>query len=261
MSYKLRDINQPSPSDHQELLSRSERIWLFAEQHRNAVLVGVFLVILVVLAIGAIFWVQHQNEQESLGLERQATQLYMDRSLDDLDASKSNLDKAMTLYQQILDEYPRSSSAELAWYFLGNAHAEQENFPGAIKAYENYISSFSSNPTLQGLVFQRLGSAYILNNQKQKGLAAYSQVLNIPGALNKDQVIFELAKLEEEDNNTSQALTHYKHIQDQYPASPYVNEATMRIRVLEPPQEAPDEAQQNDSTSAIEEDSPTNKEE
>lgn len=250
MSYKLRDINQPSPSEHQELLSRTERIWLFAEQHRNAVMIGALLVCLVALSIGAIFWLQNQSEQESLTLERQATQLYLDRSLDDLDASKSNLDKAMTLYQQILDEYPRSSSAELAWYFLGNAHAERENFPDAIKAYEHYASSFTNNPTLQGLVFQRLGSAYILHNQKQKGLDAYTQVLNIPGALNKDQVMFELAKLEESDNNTSQALTHYKHIQDQYPASPYVNEAMMRIRVLEPPQETPEESPKNDSSTA-----------
>ena len=259
MSYKLRDINSSSPSQHPELLSRTERIWLFAEQHRSAVLIGVLLVCLVAIAIGAIFWLQHQNEQKSLALERQATQLYLDRSLDDLDASKANLDKAMILYQQILDEYPRSSSAELAWYFLGNARAEQENYAGAIEAYEHYISSFTNNPTLQGLVLQRLGSAYILNGQRQKGLDAYGQVLNIPGALNKDQVLFELAKLEESDNNTSQALIHYKQIQDQYPASPYVNEATMRIRVLEPPQEASPEAPENSSTLATEEESPTEK--
>ncbi len=257
MSYKLRDINQPSPTDPTELLSRTERIWLFVEQHRNAVLIGALLVVLVAVALGSIFWVQHQKEQEALALEQQATQLYLDRSLDDLDASKANLEKAITLYQQIIDEYPRSSSAGLALYFLGNARAEQKNFAGAIEAYKQYLTSFPNNPTLQGLVYQRLGAAYILNGQRQKGLEAYAQVLNIAEALNKDQVIFELAKLEEADNNTEQALTYYKQLQDQYPASPYVNEATMRIRVLEPPTEASDESPKEDSTSTTENTSST----
>lgn len=261
MSYKLRDINRPSPSEHPELLSRTERIWLFAEQHRKAVLIGAVLVCFMAVALGAIFWLQHQNEQKSLALEHQATQLYLDRSLDDPDTSAANLDKAITLYQQILDEYPRSSSAELAWYFIGNARFEQENFAGAIEAYEHYVASFTNNPTLRGLVYQRLGSAYILHDQRQKGLDAYAQALNIPGALNKDQVMFELAKLKEADNNTAQALTYYKQIQDQYPASPYINEAIMRIRVLEPPTEAPEEAPEKDSASATEKESPTDKKE
>ena len=253
MSYKIRDINRPASSEHPELLSRSERIWLFAEEHRSALIIGVLLVCLVAVAIGALFWLQHQNEQEALVLEHRAAQLYLDRSLDDPEQGKANLEEAITLYQQILDEFPRSSSAELAWYFLGNARTEQENYTGAIEAYENYISSFQNNPTLLGLVFQRLGSAYIFNGQRQKGLDTYTQVLNLPDALNKDQVLFELAKLEEAENHTEQALTYYKQLQDQYPASPYINEATMRLRVLEPPQELSEDTPGEDPTTATEE--------
>jgi len=237
MSYKIRDINRPLSSDHPELLSRSERIWLFAEEHRSALIIGILLVCVMAVAIGAIFWLQHQNEEEALVLEHRAAQLYLDRSLDDPDQGTANLEEAITLYQQILGEFPGTSSAELSWYFLGNARTEQANFTAAIEAYENYISSFQNNPMLLGLVFQRLGSAYIFNGQRQKGLEAYTQVLNLPGALNTDQVMFELAKLEETENHTDQALTYYKQLQDQYPASPYINEAAMRIRVLEPPQE------------------------
>lgn len=253
MSYKIRDIHRPASSEHPELLSRSERIWLFAEEHRSALIIGVLLVCLVAVAIGAIFWLQHQNEQEAFILEHRAAQLYLDRSLDD--QGKAHLEEAITLYQQILDEFPGTSSAELAWYFLGNAHTEQENYTGAIEDYENYISSFQNNPTLLGLVFQRLGSAYIFNGQRQKGLDTYTQVLNLPDALNKDQVLFELAKLEEAENHTEQALTYYKQLQDHYPASPYINEATMHIRVLEPPQEPSEDTPGEDPTTAPEDQS------
>lgn len=262
MSYKIRDPNRSFSAEHPELLSRSERIWLFAEQHRGAVIMGALLVCLVAVAIGAIFWLEHQHEQEALVLEHKATQLYLDRSLDEPDKAKENLAKAITLYQQILDEFPHTSSAELAWYFLGNARTEEENYPGAIEAYENYTSSFQNNPALLGLVFQRLGSAYILNGQRQKGMDAYSQALNVMGALNKDQVIFELAKLEEAEDHTEQALTYFKQLQDQYPASPYVNEAIMRIRVLEPPKEVPEEDKaEGDKTTGIDEELTTEKKE
>ncbi len=255
MSYKIRDPNRPSSAEHPELLSRSERIWLFAEQHRNALIIGVLLVCLVGVALGAIFWLQHQHEKEALALEHRAAQLYLDRDLDNPDQAKANLDEAMTLFQQILDEFPRSSSAELAWYFLGNARAEQENYTGAIEAYEAYVDSFQNNPTFLGLVFQRLGSAYIFNGQRQKGLDSYTQALNLSEALNKDQVLFELAKIEEAEDHTEQALTYYKQLQDQYPASPYVNEAIMRIRVLEPPQELSEDPPAIDSPMATEEES------
>ena len=245
MSFRIRDTNRSFSSEHPELLSRSERIWLFAEQHRGAVISGVLLICVVMMAIGGIFWWQHQQEQEALALEHQAGQLYLDRSLDDPDKAKENLNKASALYEQILEKYPNTSSAELAWYFLGNARAESENYTGAIEAYEKYISSFQNNPVLLGLVFQRLGSAYILNGQRQKGMETYSQALNVTGALNKDQIIFEMAKLEEAENQTEQALTHFKQLQDEYPASPYVNEAIMRIRVLEPPKEIPEVKEDN----------------
>ena len=237
MAFKIRDPSRASASEHTEFLSRSERIWLFAEQHRNAVLIGLLLVCIVAAGIGGIFWMEHQHEQEALALEHQAGILYFDRPLDQPEKAKTNLEQATALYQQILDEFPHTSSAELAWYFLGNARAEQENYSGAIKAYESYLSSFQNNPTLRSLVMQRLGSTYIITGNRQKGLEVYNQILTLTETLNEDQVLFELAKLEESDDHPNQALTYYKQLQDQHPASPYVSEASLRIRVLEPPPE------------------------
>ena len=237
MTFKIRDLNRAFASEHPNLLSRSERMWLFAEQHRNAVIIGVLLVCIVAAGIGGIFWMEHLHEQKALALEHRAGTLYFDRSLDQPEKAKANLEQAIALYQQILDEFPHTSSAELAWYFLGNARAEQENYSGAIKAYESYLSSFQNNPTLRSLVMQRLGSTYIITGNRQKGLEVYNLILTLTETLNEDQVLFELAKLEESDDHPNQALTYYKQLQDQHPASPYVSEASLRIRVLEPPPE------------------------
>ena len=242
MAFKIRDPYRTLSSEHPELLSRPERMWLFAEQHRNAVIIGLLLVCVVAIGIGGIFWMEHQHEQEALALEHQAGILYFDRSLDQPEKAKINLEQAIALYQQIIDEFPHTSSAGLAWYFLGNAKIEQENYSDAIEAYESYLSSFQNNTTLRSLVMQRLGATYITTGNHQKGLEVYNQILALPESLNEDQVLFEMAKLEESDNHSNQALTHYKQLQDQYPASPYASEAALRIRVLEAP---PEDSQDN----------------
>ena len=261
MAFKIRDPNRALALENQGLLSRSERMWLFAEQHRNSVATGILLFCIVATGIVGIFWMENQHEQEALALEHQAGTLYFDRSLDQPEKAKANLEQAITLYQKILDEFPHTSSAKLAWYFLGNALIEQENYASAIEAYESSLSSFQNNPTLRSLVMQRLGSAYIITGDRQRGLEVYNQILNLPGVLNEDQVLFEMAKLEESDAHSIQALTYYKQLQDQYPTSPYANEAALRIRVLETQAEDSQDNSRKETPSTAAEDSTEKKKE
>ena len=98
---------------------------------------------------------------------------------------------------------------------------------------------------------QRLGATYITTGNRQKGLEVYNQILALPESLNEDQVLLEMAKLEESDNHSNQALTHYKQLQDQYPASPYASEAALRIRVLEAlPEDSQDNPEEKTSPTA-----------
>ena len=252
MSYKIRDISKRVAQEHPELLPRSERLWLFAEQHRGAVMIAVIVAGLAAIILGTLVWFQQSRDQEALGLEYQATQAYLDRSFEDIEATKRRLQKAVTVYRQIIEDYPRSPNAHMAWYFIGNALAEQRDYAGAIDAYNNFIKQTDTHPALLGLVYQRLGATYVADGNRKKGIDAYNHVLEVPEALNKDQVLFELAKLEEFDDRTSQALTLYQRVLDEHASSPYASEAKMRIKILEPPKEeseAPpeEETQQEDS--------------
>ncbi len=240
MSYKLRHISKQAGIENPLFLSRSERAWLFAERHRRALITGTVVAVLVMILLGVLLWVQHQHEQEALALEHRAAQAYLDRSLDDGDTAKEKLAEAVTLYQQIIEEFPRTTSARSAWYFIGNALAEQDDHAGAIDAYQHFIDQAGNPPTLLGLVYQRLGASYLANGEREKGSHAYTQVLQIPQTLNKDQVIFELAKLEEYEKRQDEALARYKQLVDEYPNSPYASEATLRIKILEPAPKEPD---------------------
>lgn len=242
MTYKIRHISKQVGVENPQFLSRSERMWLFAELHRRSLITGIVVAITVVILLGALYVVQYQQEQEALVLEHQAAQAYLDRPLDDADAATEKLQEAVTLYRRIIEEFPRTASARAAWYVIGNALAEQRDHAGAIEAYQRFIDQAGNSPALLGLVYQRLGASYLASGDRAKGTAAYSHVLDMPQTLNKDQVLFELAKLEEHEKRTDEALARYKQLLDDYPNSPYASEATLRVKILEPPAEEPEAA-------------------
>ncbi len=244
LSYKIRYGDKQGATDNLPWLSRSERVWLFAERHRAAVLTGILVAGLVAVVLGALLWFQHQREEEALALEDQAAQAYFGRSGDGGEAAKEKLATAERLYRQILEEFPRTNSAQLAWYLLGNVLTEQQQYAEAIDAYQNFIKQAGTHPVLLGLVYQRLGAAYLVNGEREKGIHAYTQVLEIPKTLNKDQVIVELAALEKQENHTDQALAHYKQLVEEHPNSPFASEAALQVKNLEPPPEA----SENDTT-------------
>ena len=239
MTYKIRLISKQVGIETPQLLSRSERAWLFAELHRRALITGIVVAVVVMILLGTIFWMQHQREQEALALEHRAVQAYLDRSLDDGDAAKEKLQRAVTLYRQIIEEFPDTASAQSSWYFIGNALAEQNDHAGAIDAYQQFIDQAGNHPALLGLVYQRLGSSYLANGEREKGINAYAQVLQIPQTLNRDQVVFELAKLEEHESHNDEALARYQQLLNEHPTSPYASEAALRVKILEPPAEEP----------------------
>lgn len=222
--------------DEEQLLSKMDQFWLFAEQHRGAIIGGILLTLLACIGLGVLIWRGHLQEEQAWALQQQATKLYIDRPLDNPEKTKEHLEQAISLFRQILEDYPRTSSAELAYYFIGNAFAELNNYQEAIQAYHQFEEHYGKNRMLLGLVYQRLGYTYLMKDEKEKAIEAFKQVLNLPEALNKDSVLFEMGKLEEEQNHTAQALTYYKELANQHLQSPWLGEALMRIKALEPPE-------------------------
>jgi hypothetical protein len=74
----------------------------------------------------------------------------------------------------------------------------------------------------------------LIKGDRDQAAKALSAVLEIPGALNKDNVLFELAKLEESQSRPEGAVAHYQNLMKDYPNSPFASEAAIRVKVLEP---------------------------
>jgi outer membrane protein assembly factor BamD (BamD/ComL family) len=235
MGYKIKDIGtKSSTAEPVPFLSGKERFLFFVEKNRAFVWGGIITVMVLVGVIIAWGWLSQQKEEQAWELEGQAQQLYLDRPLDDVKKGQENIQQASSMFKEILEQYPGTASAEVSLFLLGNSLMEEKNYQEAIKVYTSFLEQFSHDPVFAGLVQQRLGLAYLLNGNREAALKAFEAVLANPHALNKDQVLFEMAKQAEADKKTAEAVEDYKKLVQDFPLSPFASEAALRVKELAP---------------------------
>jgi outer membrane protein assembly factor BamD (BamD/ComL family) len=233
MSYRIKFDQKTGLVGEAQLLSGADRFLVTVQEHRMKVLLGLIALLAVAVAIVAAIWYYQRQAEDAFELTRQAMRLYIDRPANKPAQADENLKKAIVLFKQVVDQHPRSPVAPLAVYHLGNALVQANDLAGAVSAYRQFINDYGSNKVLLGLVYQRLAFTHLLNGDSEPADKAFSAVLEVPGALNKDQAIFELGKLEETQSRPEGALARYQDLTKTYPNSPFASEAAVRIKALE----------------------------
>jgi outer membrane protein assembly factor BamD (BamD/ComL family) len=248
MSYRIKVPTKVDPLDETHLLSGIERFLFVLQEQRRALLVGLGVLLVAAAVVIGIVWYDYQTTLKARELDQEATLHYLNRPADDPKKAHEQLTQAINLYKQVVDQYPRTAVAPLALFHLGNAQVSSNEVDAGIETYKRFIVLYGSNPSLLGLVQQRLAYAYLVKGDRDQAAKAFTGILGLPGALNKDHVLFELAKMEESQSRPEGALAHYQDLMKNYPNSPFTSEAAVRVKVLEV-KKAP-ESQPADATPA-----------
>jgi tetratricopeptide (TPR) repeat protein len=233
MSYRIKIDSKNTLADEAHLLSGMERMGIRLQQYQRPIVIGFLVLLTAAVVVGIVIWLDHRNTEQAIAFEQQATRLYLDRPVDQASKADENLRKAITLYQQTIENYPRSPVAPVTLYRLGNALVQANDLDGAIKAYQKFVAIYDGQKSLLSLVHQRLGYAYLLKGDVAQAGKALSAVLDMPEAFNKDQVLFELGKIEENQSRPEGALARYQELMKTYPNSPFTGEAAVRTKALE----------------------------
>ncbi len=233
MSYRIRVPAKVDPLDEAHLLTGVDRFLHVLQEQRRAVLAGLGVVLVAGAVVAGVMWYDYQSTLKARELDQEATLHYLSRPADDPKKSHEQLAQAITLYKQVVEQYPRSPAAPLALFHLGNAQVLANEVDAGIESYKRFMLLYGSNTSLLGLVQQRLAYAYLAKGDRDQAVKAFTGILEVPGALNKDQVLFELAKIEESQSRPEGALAHYQDLMKNYPNSPFTSEAAVRVKVLE----------------------------
>jgi outer membrane protein assembly factor BamD (BamD/ComL family) len=233
MSYRIKVPAKTLQVDEAHLLSGLEHQLHRLQEYRRPLLVGLAVLLLAVAAVGGVLWMDRQASQKAQELEREAARLLSARATADPKNADTLLAQALAKYREVIEQYPRTPTAPLAMFHLGNAQAQANDLPGAIETYQRFILLYGSDSALAALVQQRLAYAYLLKGDRDQAAKAFAAIVESRGALLKDQALFELARLEESQSRPEGALAHYQELIKTYPTSPFASEATIRTKVLD----------------------------
>jgi tetratricopeptide (TPR) repeat protein len=233
MSYRIKVPAKTLPVDEAHMLSWLDHTLHRLQDYRRPLLVGLGVLVLAAAVVGGVFYVDRQAAQKAQDLEREAIRSLSAPSANDPQNADRALKEAIARYRQIVEQYPRTPTAPLALYHLGNTLVQANELSAAIEAYQQFLVLYSSNPSLAGLVQQRLAYAYLLKGDRDQAVKALTGILETPGTLNRDQALFELARLEESQSRPEGALAHYQELIKTYPNSPFTSEATIRTKIMD----------------------------
>lgn len=233
MTYRIKVPPRTLPVGEEQLVSGLEHWLIGLRNYRWSLIVGFMLLLLMGMGLWGLFWYEEQNASKAQELEREATLRLFTRPSTDSQKSANNLKEAIALYKRVLEEYPRTPTAPLVQFSLGNAYLQSNEVDSAIEAYQRFISTYASNTSLLGLVYQKLGYAFLMKKDLDQAAKAYSSILDLPGAMNRDYALFEVARLEENRSKPDEALKHYQELMKTYPNSPLTSESAVRVKVIE----------------------------
>ena len=233
MSYRIKVPAKTLQVDEAHLLSGLEHQLHRLQEYRRPLLVGLTVLLLAVAAVGGVFWMDRQASAKAQELDQEASRLLVARATGDPKNAENLLNQAIAKYREIVEQYPRTTAGPLALFHLGNTQVLANDLPAAIESYQRFMLQYGGNPALGPLVQQRLAYTYLLKGDREQAAKAFTAIVDTPGALLKDQALFELARLEEAQSRPEGALAHYQTLIKTYPSSPFTSEATIRTKVLD----------------------------
>jgi len=231
MPYKIKTVAKKSALEPEAIVSKSQDVLEQFYAHRRWVTLGVGLLLVIGLAWGGFAWFQADQNRKARQLEYEASKEILGISPTD-ENRQAQYEKVATLYQELLTNYPRSSSAPFAQYQLGNSYFELKQYDKAIAAYQDFIRRYAHHETLQPMVYLRLGYAHLHQGDSQAALADFDLVIKHPKAWNKDQAAYETGRVYEKLGDKTAAIGKYESLIKEFPKSSWAREAQTRLKAL-----------------------------
>ncbi len=146
-------------------------------------------------------------------------------------SSTADYAKALELFRGVQKKYPGTMSAAIAQYYVGNSLAALGQMDEALKDYQFFISKYSREKYLLGLVYQRMGYVYGALGKQTEAIKAFEQAESLRGP---GVATIELARLYETSGNMPESQKKYKLAQERLGGTTWGIEAMGKVQVIKP---------------------------
>jgi len=196
---------------------------------QKQVITGAAIVIAIIVLLVAYMIYSSSASSKAYALEMEAYNYYYGQTADKSMSEVQRWKKALELYKQSVNAKVTPS----ALFYTGNCYYNLKDYDNAIKEYSRFADKFSRDKRILPLVYQKMSSAYLRTNQKDKAINVLGKLSGIDNGIFKDTALVLEARLYDEAGDKGKALEKYKEIITGYPASPWSTEASARVSAEE----------------------------
>jgi len=245
MPYKIR-VQKKKEEVPLRIVTRSEQMLDQVRTHPKWIWIGAGVILSVLALLLMIQILTRRAEGKASALEAEASTLFhepppLPQPVEEgKEAPKEmtkteRLKKSASLYDEIVEKYPRTATAMVAQYESGNVYFELEEHDAAEKRYRSFLEKYPGRKDLTGLVHLRMG---YLNQKKGDPASAvnhFKTAYEMENGKSKDQAGFELGRTLEQTGKKEEAMEIYKKLSETFAQSPWAAEASARLMILNPP--------------------------
>ena len=205
---------------------------------------GAIAVIAVIVLGSGYFWWQNRNQEQAGSLLGVAMTIYQapvvppssvpgaTQTPGSYPSEKARYEAALAAFTQVADAYPSSVAGIAARYHSGETLLSLDRADDAQKAYQTVIDTAGSS--VYGPM-ARLGLATVLlaSGKNDLGIKALEELAaQRDSIVPVDGVLMQLAAAYQKLGKNAEARTTYKRVVDEFPDSPYVQNARQQMTLL-----------------------------
>ncbi len=222
-------------------IGAAERTAHWSVEHRNTLIIaGVAVVVILALVAGGWYYLSAQNEKASLemtqGVRTLEAQLRPVGSppqpgVPSFTSAKERAEAAKKQFQEIIDKYPHTRSADMARYFLGVTSATEGDNAAAEANFKAVAST--GNRELASIAKLALATLYGNTNRVKEAESLYQELINKPTtSVSKVTAQLQLAELYQSSNRPLDAKRLYEQIKKDNPSTEAGQLATQKLAEL-----------------------------
>lgn len=210
-------------------------------EHRNTMIIASIVAIIVIGGIGGgWYYLNTQDEKASLDLSvavrTMQTQLRAPGTPEqpDFPTYTSATDRAKAAqkqFQEIIDKYPHTRTADMARYFLGVTQKDLGDNASAERNFKEVVSK--GNKEVSSIAKDALAALYADTHRTKDAAGLYQELINKPTtSVSKVTAQLQLAELYQDSNQPLDAKKLYEQIKKDNPATDAGQLATQRLEKL-----------------------------
>jgi tetratricopeptide (TPR) repeat protein len=205
----------------------------------NIKLIGISALVIVVVAVAIFGWMTYKKSlnEKALVLENEARELHntvnSEATSDESETTAKSLQDVLALYQQIIEEYPGTVSAERAWYFSGSLEYNMGNYDKAYEYFETYIKKYPKGQ-LRFRAEEDIGYIFEQQGEYQKAIEQFKSIEDKVPSSTKSELLLAIGRNYESLGQTDNAVEIYQNIIDSNTSVSSKNKARERLDILRP---------------------------